>query len=84
MARLVGDQTAFDLVLRNRKIDARQAFDCGLAGQLLEVDQHEVFVAELAADLAQVSKGSITALKSAVRAPDRWQSLSRIPMSLRR
>jgi enoyl-CoA hydratase/carnithine racemase len=84
LARLVGDQTAFDLVLRNAKVSGQQAAELGLASQLLEVDQHEPFVAQLAQDMAQVTKGSIVALKSAVRAPDRWQSLSRIPMSLRR
>lgn len=84
LARLVGDQTAFDLVLRNRKIDGKHAHDCGLASHLLEMDQHEAFVTGLAADLVPITKGSIVALKSAVRAPDRWQSISRIPMSLRR
>lgn len=84
LARLVGDQSAFDLVLRNRKVDAKTAHDCGLASHLVDVDQHESFVAELTADLADITKGSIVALKSAVRAPDRFQSLSRIPMSLRR
>lgn len=84
LARLVGDQTAFDLVLRNTKISGQHAGDCGLASHVLEVDRHEAFVDDLARDIARVTKGSIVALKSAVRAPDGWQSLSRIPMSLRR
>lgn len=84
LARLVGDQTALDMVLRNTKISGQQAGECGLASHVVEVDLHEEFISHLARDIAQITKGSIVALKSAVRAPDRWQSLSRIPMSLRR
>lgn len=84
LARIVGDHQAFDLVLRNRKVERAEALALGLATHSVEEGERQGFAAALAADLKDVSKNSIVALKSAVRAPDRWQSVARIPMSLRR
>lgn len=84
LARIVGDHEAFDLVLRNRKVDLTEALKLGLATHTVEETDRTVFADGLAADLKDVPKNSIVALKSAVRAPDRWQSVARIPMSLRR
>jgi len=84
LARIVGDHQAFDLVLRNRKVDLTEALKLGLATHTVEETDRTVFADGLAADLKDVPKNSIVALKSAVRAPDRWQSVARIPMSLRR
>ncbi len=84
LARIVGDHQAFDLVLRNRKVDLAQAQALGLVTHQVEEADRPAFADALAADLKEVSKDSILALKSAVRAPDRWQSVARIPLSLRR
>ncbi|MDF3072470.1 MAG: enoyl-CoA hydratase/isomerase family protein [Alphaproteobacteria bacterium] len=84
LARIVGDHQAFDLVLRNRKVAVTEALELGLATHAVEDADRRKFADELAADLKDVPKNSIVALKSAVRAADRWQSVSRIPMSLRR
>ncbi len=84
LARIVGDHRAFDLVLRNRKVDAQEAMANGLATDLVEEADRVQFADALATDLQGVEKNSILALKSAVRAPDRWQSMARIPLSLRR
>lgn len=83
LARIVGDHHALDLVLRAQKIGIQQAAELGLATHVLDDEEQEKFVAELSEELADVSKNSIVALKGAVRAPDKWQSMSRIPMSLR-
>lgn len=84
LTRIVGDHRAFDLVLRNRKVGLEEAMACGLATDVVEEADRAQFAEALAADLQDVEKNSIIALKSAVRAPDRWQSMARIPMSLRR
>ncbi|MGE0153624.1 MAG: enoyl-CoA hydratase/isomerase family protein [Reyranellaceae bacterium] len=84
LARIVGDHQAFDLVLRNRKVELAEALRLGLATHAVEEAERTAFADALAADLKDVSKDSILALKSAVRAPDRWQSVARIPLSLRR
>lgn len=84
LARLAGDQTAFDLMLGGGRISGQQAGACGLSSHVLKADRHEAFVDDLASSLSRIAKGSIVALESAVRAPDRWQSLSCIPLSLRR
>ena len=84
LARIVGDHQAFDLVLRNRKVELAEALKLGLATHAVEAEGRTAFADALAADLKDVPKNSIVALKSAVRAPDRWQSVARIPMSLRR
>ena len=84
LARIVGDHKAFDLVLRNHKVSFEQAVELGLVTHAIEEVDRSKFADELSAELREVPKNSIVALKSAVRAPDRWQSIARIPMSLRR
>ncbi len=84
LTRIVGDHRAFDLVLRDRKVGLEEAMVNGLATDVVEEADRAQFADALAADLQDVEKNSIIALKSAVRAPDRWQSMARIPLSLRR
>lgn len=83
LAHVVGQQKAFDLILRGTKLGAQDAQQCNLLSSQLEVSAQEEFIARLAADLEGIAKGSIIALKAALRGPDRWQSISRIPLSLR-
>ncbi|GAB6878524.1 enoyl-CoA hydratase-related protein [Halorubrum gandharaense] len=68
LTRLVDDETARRLVFFGARVDATDAHELGLVGELVAHDQLDDHVAELAADLASQPKFALQAAKEAMNA----------------
>jgi enoyl-CoA hydratase/carnithine racemase len=66
LPRLVGDEIARRLVFFGERIDAQDAFEHGLVGEVVASDQLDDHVAELAADLAAKPTYALAAAKEAL------------------
>ncbi|PSP55982.1 enoyl-CoA hydratase [Halobacteriales archaeon QS_1_67_19] len=66
LPRLVGDEIARRLVFFGERIDARDAHEHGLVGEVVAADQLDDHVAELAADLAAKPTYALAAAKEAL------------------
>jgi enoyl-CoA hydratase/carnithine racemase len=66
LPRLVGDEIARRLVFFGERIDAQDAFEHGLVGEVVASDQLDDQVAELAADLAAKPTYALAAAKEAL------------------
>jgi enoyl-CoA hydratase/carnithine racemase len=66
LPRLVGDEIARRLVFFGERIDAQDAFEHGLVGEVVARDQLDDHVAELAADLAAKPTYALAAAKEAL------------------
>lgn len=81
-AQLVGRETAFDIVLNNRRLDRATALEIGLVTHALDADQAAALQAEVAASAAEVEKPAIAHLRDALRSADGGADLSRVAASL--
>jgi enoyl-CoA hydratase/carnithine racemase len=66
LPRLVGDEIARRLVFFGERIDAQDAHEHGLVGEVVASDQIDEYVAELAADLAAKPTYALAAAKEAI------------------
>lgn len=66
LQRLVGDETARRLVFFGERVDAQQALDYGLVGEVVDHDRLEDRVAEMAAELAAKPRFALQAAKEAL------------------
>lgn len=66
LAQIVGASRAFDAIVRRQSIDAAEALRLGLATESLDEAGRTPFVAEIQAQLADISKSSISLLRGAV------------------
>src|SRR6056297_3805011 len=65
-SRLVGDELARRLVFFGERVDAQDAHEMGLVGDVVAHDELDDYVAEMAADLAAQPKFAIRAAKEAL------------------
>ncbi|MFC7166542.1 enoyl-CoA hydratase/isomerase family protein [Halospeciosus flavus] len=68
LPRLVGDETARRLVFFGERLDAQDAYEEGLVGEVVAHDELDDHVAELAADLAAKPAFALQAAKEAINA----------------
>ncbi|MCG1002384.1 MULTISPECIES: enoyl-CoA hydratase/isomerase family protein [Halobacterium] len=66
LPELVGDETARRLVYFGDRLDATDAYEEGLVGEVVAHDELDDHVAELAADLAGQSRTALAAAKDAI------------------
>jgi enoyl-CoA hydratase len=66
LPQLVGDETARRLVYFGDRLDATDAYEEGLVGEVVAHDELDDHVADLAADLAEKSKTALGAAKDAI------------------
>jgi enoyl-CoA hydratase/carnithine racemase len=66
LVRLVGDATARRLVMFGDRIDATDAYERGLVGEVVAHDELDARVAELAAELAEKPRFAMAAAKEAI------------------
>lgn len=66
LPQLVGDETARRLVYFGDRLDATDAYEEGLVGEVVAHDELDDHVAELAADLASKSQTALSAAKDAI------------------
>jgi enoyl-CoA hydratase len=66
LQRLVGDETARRLVFFGKRVDARQALEYGLVGEVVDHDRLDDRVAEMAAELAAKPRFALQAAKEAL------------------
>ncbi|WP_101297705.1 enoyl-CoA hydratase/isomerase family protein [Halegenticoccus soli] len=68
LPRLVGDELARRLIFFGERVDATDALEYGLVGEVVAHDQLDDYVADLAADLASKPKFALRAAKDALNA----------------
>ncbi|QLG27215.1 enoyl-CoA hydratase/isomerase family protein [Halorarum halophilum] len=68
LPRLVGDETARRLIFFGERVDATDAREYGLVGEVVAHDQLDERVADLASDLAAKPKFALRAAKEAINA----------------
>ncbi|WP_255197027.1 enoyl-CoA hydratase/isomerase family protein [Halorarius litoreus] len=66
LVRLVGDETARRMVFFGERVDAQDALELGLVGEVVAHDDLDDHVAEMAADLAAKPQFALAAAKEAV------------------
>ncbi|WP_020222331.1 enoyl-CoA hydratase/isomerase family protein [Halarchaeum acidiphilum] len=66
LPRLVGDETARRLIYFGERLDAGDAYEMGLVGDLVAHDELDDVVADLAADLADRPRFALAAAKEAI------------------
>ncbi len=68
LPRHVGDELARRLLYFGDRIDAQDAYECGLVGDVVAHDELEDYVSELATELAEKPRGALRATKEALNA----------------
>jgi enoyl-CoA hydratase/carnithine racemase len=68
LPRHVGDETARRLVFFGDRVDAQDALDIGLVGDVVAHDELDAYVADLAAELAAKPAGALAAAKATLNA----------------
>ncbi|WP_224336693.1 enoyl-CoA hydratase/isomerase family protein [Haloprofundus halobius] len=68
LPRLVGDETARRLIFFGDRVDATDAYDLGLVGDVVAHDELDDVVSELAADLAAKPKFALQTAKETINA----------------
>ncbi|MFB6171543.1 MAG: enoyl-CoA hydratase/isomerase family protein [Haloarculaceae archaeon] len=66
LSRIVGDERARRMVFFSERIDAQEALECGLVGEVVAPDDLDAHVRELAAELADQSAVALQAAKEAL------------------
>ncbi|MFB6228813.1 MAG: enoyl-CoA hydratase/isomerase family protein [Halobacteriales archaeon] len=79
LPRHVGDETARRLIFFGDRVDARDAQELGLVGDVVAHDELDAYVDELATDLAEKPSGALAAAKAALN--ERFEST--VPEGLR-
>ena len=67
---IVGEETARRMIYFGERIDAQDAYDRGLVGDLVAHDELDEFVADLAADLAERPARALQAAKASIDRSD--------------
>lgn len=69
LKRVVGDERARRLIYFGDRLDAQDALECGLVGEVVAHDELDDRVASLAADLAAKPRQALKGAKNAINAP---------------